>query len=214
MARFVWKEQGVRKVGNNDTAVSPYLKCCIKQGNTCVIGVIADGTSKEITANWESPFEGDSVGSQVQKIGGLIQSGAVAETAGGMTSITSLNSRQVWNGNMPHTFNLAIQLYALSDAKAEVEDAIMELERMISPDLNAANPVGDSSREQAFGRTPQSVILNIGRNVMIKDCLITSVSIPLDGPRTKDGYLTSALVNVGIQSRETLSRRQIAATYG
>ena len=221
MARFVWKETGVRKVGNNDPSVSPYLKCWIKQGNTCVVGVIGAGTSKELTANWQSPFEGDAVGSKSQKAGGLLQSNVAGELTGGalstegMTSITSLNSRQVWSGNQPHAFNLAVQFHALSDPKTEVEDAIQELEMMASPELKAMLPVGgQTATGNSVGRVPGEVWLNIGRNVMIGPCVITNVSVPLDGPRSRDGYLMSALVNIGVQSYEMLNRSQIPGTYG
>ena len=221
MARFVWQETGMRKVGNNDSSISPYLKCWIKQGNTCVTGVIGDGTSKDLTANWQSPFEGDAIGSKHSKTGGLLQTDVIGEASGGrfstdgMTSITSLSSRQVWSGNQPHTFNLTLNFHALSDPKAEVEDAIQELEMMASPELKAMLPVGgQTATGNSFGRVPDEVWLNIGRNVVIGPCVITNISVPLDGPRSRDGYLVSAQVNVGIQSFETLNRSQIPATYG
>ena len=205
MARYVWQEKSVRSVGVNDPSVSNFCKAWIIQGTTTVVGVIGEGTSKELTSNWDSPFEGDAVGSKVEKVGGLVQSTT------DMTSVTTLNSRQVWNGSQPHTFNLALQLYALADAKREVDDAIMELERMASPELNAVSPVGGAT---TTGRIPGQVQLNIGRNVLIGPCVITSVSVPLDGPRSHDGYLMSALVNIGIQSYETINKSAIASTYG
>ena len=220
MARFIWQEKGINKVGNNDTAVSPYLKCWIKQGDTCVVGVIAEGTSKELTANWQSPFEGDAVGSKYNKVGGLVQTDVSGEAFGdewstkGMTSITTLNSRQAWTGNQPHTFNLSLQLYALSDARAEVENAVMALEQMMAPELSAVIPVGsETATGNSLGRVPDRVILNIGRNVIIGPCVITSLSVPLDSPRSNEGYLVSALINVGIQSYEMLNRSQIPSTY-
>lgn len=212
---LVWREQGSRVVGNNDPKVSPYLKIWIKQGNTCVVGVIGEGTAKEITANWNSPFEGDSVGSKFSKAGGIVQSGAVNDSTSGMTSITTLSSRQVWEGNQPHAFPVTLRLYALADPKAEVDDALMELDKMIAPEVNAmsplGNPVGDGN---AVGRVPSSVFLNIGRNVVLAGCVIESVSVPLDAPRSRDGYLMKAEVQLMIKSEAMINRSQIPSTYG
>ncbi len=211
----VWQSTGARTVGNNDPKVSQYLKCWIKQGNTCVVGVIGEGTAKELNANWNSPFEGDSVGSKFSKAGGVLQSGTVTESTNGMTSITTLSSRQVWEGNQPHAFPITLSLYALSDPKSEVEDAIMELERMFSPEVNAISPVGNPVGDgNAVGRVPSSVMVNIGRNVVLNGCVIESMSAPLDGPRSRDGYLMKADIQLMIQSEAMLNRSQIPSTYG
>lgn len=211
----VWQSNGIRTVGNNDPKVSQYLKCWIKQGNTCVVGVIGEGTAKELNANWNSPFEGDSVGSKFSKAGGVLQSGAITDSTSGLTSITTLSSRQVWEGNQPHAFPITLSLYALSDPKAEVEDALLELERMYSPEVNALSPVGNPvGSANAMGRVPSSVMINIGRNVVWKGCVIESLSIPLDGPRSGDGYLMKADVQLTIQSEAMINRSQIASMYG
>lgn len=173
-----------------------------------MVGVIGEGTTKEVQANWESPFESDSVGSKHEKAGGLLQVGS------DMTSVTTLNSQQVWSGNMPHTFNISLQLYALADPKAEVMDALMALEQMATPELNGVSPVGGFSGDQIIGRVPQPVWINIGRNVMVGPCHIENISMPLDGPRSHDGHLMEALVNLSIQTKTTLNRSQIAGTYG
>ena len=62
----------VSVVGNNDAKVSEALKCRIQQDYTTVIGVVAEGTSRELSANWISPFEGDNIGSKKQKLGGFL----------------------------------------------------------------------------------------------------------------------------------------------
>ena len=180
-----------------------------------MVGVIGEGTAKEITANWNSPFEGDSVGSKFSKAGGIVQSGAVNDSTSGMTSITTLSSRQVWEGNQPHAFPVTLSLYALADPKVEVEDAIMELERMIAPEVNAISPVGNPMGDgNAVGRVPSSVMLNIGRNVVMSGCVIENVSVPLDAPKSRDGYLMKAEVQLTIKSEAMLNRSQIQNTNG
>lgn len=196
-------------VGNNDPSVSPYLKTWIKQGNTVVCGVIGDGTSKEIQANWNSPFEGESVGSKAQIAGGLLQSGAVDFVPGvnmeGVTSISTMQSRQVWGGNRPTQFNIVLQLYALSDPQTEVIDALVALEEMASPQVNKQTP---------GGRIPSPVTINIGRNAIYTDCVIESLSVPLDKEKDADGQLIRAEVNLQIQTMQMLNRSDVAPTYG
>ncbi|MFI3273232.1 hypothetical protein [Vibrio sp.] len=212
---LVWRESGSRVVGNNDPKVSQYLKVWIKQGNTCVVGVIGEGTAKELAANWTSAFESDSVGSKYSKAGGVVQTGTVSESTNGMTSITTLSSRQVWEGNQPHAHPITLRLYALSDPKAEVEDAIMELEMMAAPEVNAVSPVGNPFGDgNAVGRAPSSVMLNIGRNVIISGCVIESISAPLDGPRSGDGYRMHVDVQLSISTEAMINRSQIPSMYG
>ncbi|MDE1465088.1 hypothetical protein [Spartinivicinus poritis] len=197
----LWQQEGLTQVGLNDNRISPYLKCWIHQSTTLVVGAIGEGTSKDISTTWSSPFETDSLGAQepVQKSAGLTQS------LTGLTSVTTLNSQQVWEGNQPHQFTLSLQLYALVDPKNEVEAAIKALELMATPDVNDLVPLG---------RKPESVWINIGRNVMCGPCVIESLQVPLDGPRDKNGYLLEALVQLSIKTEKMLARADIPATYG
>ena len=195
---FLW-DKGIKIMGNKDPHVSPYLKAWIKQGNTCVCGVFGEGATKEIQANWNSPFEEDTIGGKFQKVGGLMQ----ATT--GRTSKSKLSSLQIWEGNRPHSFNLALKLYALKDAKAEVMDPLKELEKMLSPEVNEKMP---------GGRIPQPVWINIGRNAVYGDCLIVSMTVPLDKEKTSQGYLVRAEAQLQIETRKMLNRSDIDRTYG
>ena len=204
---FAWNQRGITIVGNADKKVSPYLKCWIKQGNVCVVGVIGEGTSKEIQVNWNSPFEDDTIGGKFSKLGGLIQH------LTGATSKTLLASTQVWEGNQPHQFNLALKFYALVDAKKEVMDPIRHLERMLAPNVNDALPFG-GFREVGAGRIPNPVWINIGRNALYGPCLIVGMTQPLDKEKTKDGYLIRCEVNLQVETARMLNRGEIDRTYG
>ncbi|WP_157067347.1 hypothetical protein [Desulfosarcina cetonica] len=195
--------------GNADKNLSPYLKCWVMQGNTCVVGAIGEGTTKEIQVNWNSPFEEDTIGGTFQKIGGLVQE----ET--GRTSKTLLSSAQIWEGNQPHQFNLVMKFYALSDAKAEVMDPCRELEKMLSPNVNASLPfeVG-SDGDLHVGRVPGRVWINVGRNALYGPCVITGMTMPLDKEKTKDGYLIRCEVNLQVETKQMLNRSDIDKTYG
>jgi len=202
----LWDQQ--KFVGNNDRAVSPHLKTWIKQNGVIVCGVTGDGTSKEVQANWDSPYEGESAGSK------LGQTAGVAQIKTGMTTVTTLNSRQVWSGSRPTHFNIVLQLYALSDPRREVMDALIELEKMASPQVNANDPgnlFGGGSVK--MGRIPGTVSINIGRNAVYKDCILENVSIPLDGEKNKDGLLIRAEVNLSVQTMQMINRSDIASKY-
>ncbi|MFA5618461.1 MAG: hypothetical protein WDK95_16735 [Syntrophorhabdaceae bacterium] len=196
---MAWSPPSLSAIGNNDPSVSPYLKAWVIQGNTCVCGVIGEGTSQEIIANWNSPFEEDSLGGRFQKVGGLVQ------YVTGQTSKGKLASQQIWEGNRPHTFNLSLKFYALADAKKEVMDPIKALEKMIAPQVNAVAP---------GGRIPFPVDINIGRIALYSDCVIASMTAPLDKEKTKDGYLVRATVELQIETMTMLNQTDIDRTIG
>lgn len=209
-------------MGNNDPAVSPYLKTWIAQDGVVVCGVTGEGTSKEIQANWSSPFEGEAVGSKFEKVGGLLQTGAVDFVPGvnlkNTTSITALQSRQVWGGNRPTQFSIVLQLYALENPQKEVIDALIALEKMASPDLKNTIPIDlkalvGMSNGNKLGRIPSPVIINIGRNAIYTDCVIESLSVPLDKEKNADGQLIRAEVNLQIQTMQMLNKSDVASTY-
>lgn len=204
--------------GNADDKVSPYLKAWIAQPDeeskisVCVVGLIGPGTSRSLQANWNSPFEQSNLGGMFEKTGGLLQ--AVSER----TSVTTLSSTQIWEGNRPNTFNLTLSFYAITDAQKEVMFPLRELERMMGPNIQAGDPSKGGVWEVFMGaipggRIPLPVILNIGRRMMIPNCVIESMSVPLDKERTKDGYLVRADAALSISTKVMLNKENIGQTW-
>lgn len=216
--------------GDND-GISPYLKVAVTtvDGSLQVMGYIGDGANWSMTSSWESPFENDSLGSvagstlanaaqsfdwgaAVQQFGGwlgdmtgldyLKNEMGVEGLANmqGMTSISTLNSMMVWQGGRPPTISMPIHFIARQDAATEVQGALMALNQMISPELKAMTP---------GGRRPQSVIVNIGRMVALTDCVIQSMNMELDAPRTSDGYFTHNTVTLEISGSTLLNASDI-----
>jgi len=204
--------------GNSDPKVSPFLKAWIAQPDeeskisTCVVGLIGQGTTRSLQANWNSPFEQSNLGGMFEKAGGLIQ--VMTEK----TSITTLSSTQVWEGNRPNAFNLTISFYAISNALKEVMLPLRELERMMGPNIEAGAE-SDGSLKQLFasmkpgGRIPLPVVLNIGRRMLIPNCVIESMSVPLDKERTKEGYLVRADATLSISTKVMLNKENIGTTW-
>jgi hypothetical protein len=207
-----------KSYGNTDKKVSPYLKAWIAQPDeksiisSCVVGLIGQGTSRSLQSNWTSPFEQSNLGGMFEKPGNYLQ--AVT----GLTSIWTLSSTQVWEGNRPSTFQLVLSFYALSDAYKEVMEPLRELEKMMGPNISAGS-ASDSTAVKLLknmipgGRIPHPVILNIGRRMLITDCVIESISIPLDKERTREGYLVRADATLSISTKVMLNRENIAATW-
>ena len=183
---------GKKCIGYLSDDVSPFLKAWIVGKDTCVVGLIGEGTSMELVSSWNSPFEGDSLGGLFKKIGGVIQ------WVSGRTAVGSLASRQTWEGNQPNLFNLVLKFHAHDDPLSEVQEPLKALEAMMRPDVHEILP---------GGRIPQPVGLNIGRKVIYKECVITNMSVPLDKEKDKNGNLVRAEVALQIETVEMITAK-------
>lgn len=192
-------------VGTNDPTLSDHLKAFIQTPDALIVGIIGEGSSRELTALWESPFENDTPGSMFSKVGGVLQAGHVGGVGEGQTSKSTLNTTQVWSGTTPHDFNLVLELYATSDAFNQVQAAAIELEKAVSPEMNDIAP---------GGRIPPQVSLNAGRQIIYPECVITSVSHQLDGPKSRDGYPLRGSVTIQLQTFTTVNQSDIPAMFG
>lgn len=186
-------------VGTNDPTLSDHLKVFIQTADALVVGIIGEGSARELTSLWEAPFENDTPGSMFSKLGGMAQMGT------GRTSMTTLNSTQVWGGTTPLSFSLTVEFYAVNDAYNEVQAAVIELEKAASPELNNATP---------WGRVPEQVSINVGRQIIYPECVITSISKNLDGPIGRDGYPLNGEAQLQIQAIGTVNKSDIPSTFG
>lgn len=198
------KGSKIKIYGNDDMKVSPYLKAWIAQPDkegkisSCVVGLIGPGTSRQLQCTWNSPFEQSNLGSVFEKTGGALQ------MATGLTTITSLASTQIWEGNKPHALNLVLLFYAKSDAAMEVMGALSQLEQYAAPTPDEGSPAN---------RIPAPIILNIGRTSMFTDCVIESIAIGLDKEKDKHGNLVRAEATLSIATKKMLMKADIAKTW-
>ncbi len=186
--------------------ISGYLKVYITQGDTTVVGYIGEGASKTLSSNWTSPFESDTLGSAGggSKAAGIAQSLQSGEGEGKLTTVSQHNSVMVWEGTSPPTLNLPVYFQAYADAKLEVEDAIRALERFASPELNAYMPLG---------RSPQLVVIDVGRRFKILNALLTEVTSELDAPRTSEGYMIRNAVNLSVTPDRMVNASELQSMY-
>lgn len=199
---------GLKVVGNKDKSLSPYRKSWVKTGNILVVGAIGAGTSRVLTANWDSPFEDANAGSTFQK------TAAIGQQFTGMTLITDFNSEQIWNGNQPHTIPLELRLYALVDSETEVTQAIAALETIASPDLNSTSPIFEERSDGALlGSPPGTIDVNVGRNFIYQNLVVESVDSPIGGPTDRRGHLTHVDITLNIQTKSVINRNEINSTF-
>ncbi|MGL5103055.1 MAG: hypothetical protein ACRC6N_11100 [Plesiomonas sp.] len=176
--------------------VSPFLKAYITNNESMVVGYIGDGAQASLQALWESPFESDSIGS----VAGIstIANGAQALTD--TTSTSRINSLMVWQGQKPPQISLPLHFMAQHDALIEVQNAIMILLQMMSPELGAAMP---------GGRRPDPVVIDIGRRLKLVDVVIEDVAFELDAPKTIDGYYTHNTVTLSLSGMQVQNKSEI-----
>ena len=184
-----------------------------------VVGVIGQGTSRTLTASWDAPLEQSNAGNQsgLEKISSFLQAGTSA------TSITTFSTTQIWGGNKPLTFNVVLNLFAWDDAYGQVMQPLQWLEEFASPDVKGysafepnfiSNIIGSSTNDgNKTGRIPKRIILNLGRRMIVPECIIESVSAPIDGEKDSYGNLIRSQVTLGIQTLTMLNGDAIGATY-
>lgn len=187
-----------------------------------VAALLDENASRELSANWNAPFENETLGSFLERSGHTVANVAATgltayELTSGNTTRTTFNSLKMWEGTTPHSLNLTLNFVAFEDPVNEVHEALKRLEEWASPSLNEVMPVTVTNEDGAkanAGRMPPKLTLSIGRMAIFTDMVITNVSIPIGGPKTKDGYLLSAAVSVTIERTRTTNSTEIAGTFG
>jgi len=195
--------------------ISDFHKIWISQGQTCVVGYIGEGTTREIVSNWNMPFADTSLEAKFQKTGAVMQ--AITDK----TLLTKLNSMQVWSGNQPYTFNVVMKLRALCKDTSNspiydrfVEKAIEALELFMAPNLLDYGAIFAPIDGLLNTRVPQPVNINIARKVILTDCIIRSLSSNYDKEKDKRGYLLRADVSLHIETLSALTKADLIAGYG
>lgn len=178
-----------------DESISPYLKAWVKQGDRMVCGIIGPGTSRTLTSKWDSPLEQSNASSGVSDV----VSGS-AQAALERTTITQFSSTQVWQGNMPLKTMLNLIFIAQSNAYEEVMKPLQWLEEFASPGIGSGLDIG--------GRIPATVTINVGRKIIVANCVLESIPIPLDKEKDASGNLIRAEVNLDIQTKVMLTQKE------
>jgi hypothetical protein len=223
-------------------AGEPQVRAPLSEGNV------------EVSLNWQSPFEQSSPDTKAPAISAMIQSGQVelvvaaltriapgddqaqwkqdlrsgtaglADSLRGRTSITKINSRQIFSGMPPIKFTITAHFRAYRDARKEVEQPIDQLMRWALPKklyadgiLNSlADPGATSSATEFIRRLFPSEAPTLigfryaGRN--LSPMVIESIGYPIVAPRGDRGDLLTATVQMTIATLTALDQSDWAAT--
>lgn len=192
------------------------------------ISAPASDVQFQMTLNWQSPFENMGPESKAPALMALLQTGQVATVANaltaffpegtvgdflrqsagtasdiakdleGRTSITKLNSRQVFSGMPPIKISMTIHLRAVANAEREVMDPYRRLLEWalpqslakdgLLPEIASGAQKGAAEAVKALfpSLAPTMVGLTYGNN-RYAPMVIEDVSHPLDGPMGEDG---------------------------
>lgn len=187
-------------IGNIDKRLHDSRKVWISDGDTTVCGVYGPGTSLEITANWQQPFEEMTPGKALKTLG------AVGQSATGMTFVKAINSRQTWDSNAPSQLTVELQLYALKDPDLEVMQPLAALENFIVPDVDYF--LG------GFGEIAKALQVDIGRMAIYQMLVLNSVSIPFDKETDSKGRFVRCAVNLQLSTLTMVTKDMLKKGYG
>ncbi len=192
---------GASVIGNTDKRLSDARKIWIADDQTTIVGAYGPGTSMEITANWMSPFEAATLGNTPLRTGA-----AFIQTVTGMSLITTLNTRQAWEGNEPTRFNVELMLYALRDPDLEVMQPLRALEYMIAPDVNDFWGVG--------GKIAKALQLNVANRIIYQYLVLENISAPFDKEMDSQGRFVRCTVNLTLSTLTMVSKQMLKKGYG
>lgn len=184
----------------------------------------------EVTLNWLSPFErvGEDFLPTAQQLAtsGLIDPKLkdYSKSAGfdlaqleGLTSITKLNSTQVFNGMPPVKFPVTMLLRAWRDPKKEVEDPLDQVMKYLLPEklegdttiwsrgINAASGNGGSVQTLLPSKSPVFIAMKY-KNRTYKPLVIESISVPISSPIDKNGHFTELTIQMQLATLTAIDR--------
>lgn len=204
---------------SNDIPLPPDMK-------DIVVVAKMDSDDESISANWESPLEGQNPESGFSITVTLAQQGVFQDIfktdyGVGQTLVTSLETLQRFNGIEPQTLNLSLDFVAIKDAYKEVEAPFLFLKKMLSPQLtkgiiyeNIKSLIDNRKAKElskVVGTTPFDVSITFGNNkymgtrFIIENVTSSRDSIQLDST----GNPINRKVSITLKSKKAIMRDEI-----
>ncbi len=204
---------------------------------------ITDG-SMEQSQNWNSPFENAGVDGKLSSFSSMLQSGgflaivnALQQTTSkdgafgkalgvlgtelqglvGATSVTKLNSTQVFTGSPPLKLTFTAHFRAIRDAASEVGQPLdmltaWALPRKLAPEgtlLNVAQ--GGGAVRSVFASDAPPIVAMQYADMLFMPMVIEHITRPLTMPRDKDGRGIGTSVQVTLSSLTALDKADWSA---
>jgi hypothetical protein len=182
----------------------------------------------EVGFNWQSPFErvGEDVLPTLQQ---LLQSGAVdtrvkeaAKTIDidlqkyeGLTSITKLNSTQVFNGMPPVKLPVTLLFRAWRDSAKEVEKPLNQLMQWALPVSISKDSIIDRGAKLTSGNVVSALLPSKAptliamtyKNRTYKPLVIESLGVPIGSPIDKRGNFVELSIQVQLATLTAIDRK-------
>lgn len=206
--------------GSMDTALnwhSPFENSGADQQFSAISALMQTGALTPMLTMFKDFLDGNGMG------GGL--AGEMATRAAnavksleGRTSMTKMNSTQVFNGMPPTKLSLTAHFRAIKNARREVANPLHQLMAWALPqELAQDGPVltmlraGDPSLYPS--RTPRIIGMSYA-DMQLLPLVIEAMPYPMTGPRDKDGSLLSAQVTMQLSTLSAIDARDWAAATG
>lgn len=187
----------------------------------------------ELTGNWQSPFENVGPDQKFSSFSAMLQAGgfaalleqlraampgnSLAESAAnqaakleGRSNLTKLNSTQIYSGMPPVKIPVTAHFRAFADPKKEVMDPLNQLIRWHLPKKIGKSLIEE--RELFASEVPQIIGIKYG-DVILAPVVIENLTYPFTGPRSRDGVLTHAAVNMQIATLTALDKQDWEEAY-
>lgn len=219
---------------------------CDKDGNLLqketVQGLFVDG-NETIESQWQTPFENSNPEHKLPTLMATLQSGQLLDTMGsvlgtpvdgsihgeivgkmeqlvGKTSLTKVNTQQIFLSTQSVRMSLTLFFIALRDAEREVERQIAQLKKWSLPLYLYDGSIVQNMAENgvtvanAFpSDIPEFVAITI-HGKTYKPFIIENVSNPLKAPIDSKGNRLSVSVELSVMSRQAWDSRDVDKLYG
>jgi hypothetical protein len=177
-----------------------------------ITGILQKDFIMSVKSNWEPfiPPLQDEINIASQFVGQFI---------GGASLNNPISSRRIWKGTTPLKLSLELYFIAIRDAKKEVEEPCIRLQRLVLPNeteklggfLPMLTPPGPSPFDPNKG---DQISIQVGNIIQLDQVVITEVSIRRDNKLTQDGIPISAVATVEIESYEILTKSKLSKATG
>jgi hypothetical protein len=183
----------------------------------------------DVTQNWQSPFE-NIAQSNLPTLQQMVQSGAASDlakifdnatgrtntdklvsSATGKSSITQLNSTQVWSGSPPIKISCTIVFRAWANPINEVENPVNQLMRWalpkyLEPDGLITGVIKNGTDASLLPSTVPAILSFKYKNKTYSPMVIESIGIPLSSPIDGNGNFVELSVPITLNGLYSIDR--------
>lgn len=193
----------MKVLGCDYSFINSNLKAYICQRDTVVVGLLKEGIEWSLQNQYDSPFADMSTESKFPAITGGVKH------LTGRTSISLTNTSKVWTGS-DFSEQLSLSFISLNgNPKLEVDDALIALRKMASPELNNYDSITPG------GRVPGSIAFRVGGKtapvrLLENGTFIENITVTESTAKTFTGELIMADVTINFIPNRTINGSELS----